>query len=516
MRSSKTLSLSLFAGLALAAPVYAAVSLDISSDKTFRQLKSSGKEVNVQFRGGTLSTNLDDGDFVFAGSCSADVYRPLGTLGCPTGTPAFVDYGSLPEFQDVTTFLGPYYNLTGLVSAIAIEPRNQDRAHLRSAPASTLQRPLYNFTDTSLAVYYNLHTSNVKLYEITGYRSLREYGFGDKERGRFDKEIIPGVYNYSFPRRNMPTLSANISSTIFPMTDGPLVRNSQRSGLRFETSGREWSKKGFLKLGTYRPNTLRWTGLTQKEIVASDRLYFSVKYLQNRRKPTSPVVEFGSEPDPITGEVSPISIFPTFQEGTDPRILLQSPLTGSFTLPPVLESGDTGIVRLELVRGLRTGGVTFDFSTRTFELPVTVANLYTDYAEIQFDKNAPNTGLLDDFDGDGYNNLTEWALKSSAVDKDSIPREPRPALQIDEEDRNGIVYPDYYGFRVLKQQGLEPGVRYRLQRSTDGGVTWVVVETDANWILFVDQSQIRLVSRTGGQPPGTAGDRYRVKVTRKR
>jgi hypothetical protein len=390
-----------------------------------------------------------------------------------------------------------------------------------------MKRPATGFVDESYGVYYNLHESNSVVESIISrYTFTQEYS--PTQNKKFNDEVVPGVYHYTFPRLKNEIVKVPISPVIYPMPDAYAIVNKQKTGVKFVNTNR-WSKKGFMELSYIKPNVIKWTGFTPSNVYAGvDALHFSVRYISDPKNPKSKVVTV----DPVTGE-SPASLFPAYVNGGDPRVTLPNPYINSFTLPPTLKSGARAVVELELDRFFQTGGVTYDFSTRKFQLPVEVVNRYTDYADVRFDGSTNNIDVLDDPDKDGFNNMTEWILGSRAEDKFSVPVEPVPVNHNDNYFYYWFYYyynyfrPQWFGFLVDKVQRNVPAVRYTLQRSTDKGITWSTFESDSNWLVTNTPEGIlvesRIISDNGTanifgddlyiQPPGTEGDRYRVKIT---
>jgi hypothetical protein len=510
MIRNKTLSLPLVSALlaSVAAPAVADVALSLSSQKTYRQTEAGATD----FRGGRFDITLRDGDGIYVGGCARDAYWPpnIPLDPCPGGSTAYVLYGEIdPEFPN----LGPYFWMTDVIPALIIEPRRSDLCTLEAAPASKLPRPSTDFKDSSYGLYYNLHEANVVESVITRYDSARTYN--PKQRGKFEDEIVPGVYHYSFPRLTAPTYRVPISPVIYPMPEGFAKLNNQKTGVQF-ISNERWTKDGFMEISYLKPNVIRWKGFAPSVTYpAVDNLYFSMRFLANEDDPLSNVTYV----NPDTSE-SPASLFPGYVSGGDPRILLANPFVDSFTLPPVFPGGSKAVIELELNRGFQTGGVTYDFSSRKFQIPIKVVNRYTDYTELRFsnDKNA-KTGILDDSDKDGFNNLNEWILESRADDSSSVPR---PIVALPRNVGNFFDPQPYFGFTYNKRKGTVPNVIQTLQRSTNGGNTWKKMVSDANWIVTNTPEQIIVQSRFDDvfafpvqpvQPPGTAGHLYRIKVT---
>jgi hypothetical protein len=518
----KNLSGPLFMALFIstAGPALAQVTLENSTHKEYRQYKS-GK---VVYRGGNYDVNLTDGNGLYWAGCETSFYYPpadILALGCGIGSTGFVTFGNVYEGQLDTT---PYLSIFDVAPARVVEPRHPELCILHAAPKSKLPRPSKDFIDDSYGVYYNLHTNYIREYVITRYRQSRDYG--KKKRVRFAEEIVPGSYHYKFPRLDEPGLLATVASPIYAMPEGHLKKRKRWYGVNY-TNTNSW-RGGFMTLGIWKPNTITWEGIDfTNTFAAVDSLYFSFRYMKDERNPRSKVVY--SNP---YGE-SPASIFPAFVTGEEPRILLKSVVEQKFTLPPIFPAGTKGVIELEIERAFQTGGVTYDNSTRRFQLPVMVLNRYSEYRDLRFPNGGKKTSLLDDFDLDGYNNMTEWILDSLADDPVSVPdqltTEDHPAVV---DNTWGYIWwtmePQYFGFSVLLKEATNPKVKQTLQRSKDLGKTWRTFRSDLDWDVNRDFPDIRVESKVSVddpdnpgqliqvQPPGTETDLYRIKVTRKK
>lgn len=516
MIRTKTLTWPLVSAIFATATISAKadVAFEISTHKGYRQHRDS----EIQFLGGDFDVFLRDGNGVVQGGCARGAYWPPNVPldPCPGGSTAYVHFGDVnPE----TPNAGPYFWMTEVIPAIIIEPRRPDLCMLRAAPASKLARPTNPFKDSSYGVYYNLHETNVSEYVISRYEYSRTYG--PKQLGKFEDEIVPGVYHYALPKLNQPEVKVAVSPVIYPMPEAFAKRNNVKSGVKFLVDSNKWRKNGYLELSYLRPNVIKWTGFSPSTVVSSvDNLYFSMRYISQPKNSRSPV----TYTDPFTGE-NPASVFPGFVSGGDPRVLLANPYVTSFTLPPIFEGGTRAVIELELDRDFQTGGVTFDHSTRKFQLPVIILNRYKEYADIRFRSNTKKgTGILEDFDKDGYNNLNEWILDSRGDDSSSIPRAPVPVTHAAVVDAVPVQL-QWFGFEVLKKRGTIPAVKYTLQRSKNGGKSWKTFNSDAQWTVTETNRTIRVESvvangfdpQTGYplyiQPPGTAAHLYRVKIT---
>ena len=545
MNRIKTLSLPLISAmLALAAlPANAQIALDLSSRATYRQFEGQD---TMTFSGGSFDINFTDGSVISIGGCNFIKYYPPGFfLGiCTLGTTGFLTSGTV----NGATLAFPYLLVTSVNPALVVAPRHAELVKLSAAPASSLPRPAGGFTDHSASLYFNLNTAgSIREYILTRYDATRAY---DKsQRDKFHEQIVPGVYHYSFPRLVNPILPATISATIYPMAEGFGKRNNVEQGFKFtNVNGSKFNKEGFVELSYIRPNAIQWNQLPPAVVFPGvDSLYFSIRVMSdqsNPKSPTVPVDNFSKKQQ---------AIFPSFTNDGDPRVLLASPLVSQFVTPPVFAGGTKGVVEVQLARNFKTGGVTYDFSDRKFQLPVVVVNRYSEYQELIIAMAKSNSEILKDTDGDGYNNLNEWILDSSALDAGSVPVAPVaqnvPTLyDFDYLDNffffgsTRIVRDQYYGFTIDQKLGTKPGIVYTLQRSKDKGKTWNKFVTDADWTVrkvvlapgvgsakanSPKRIQIWVESKynaTGelitdlnstiqGPPPGTHDDIYRVKIT---
>lgn len=523
MKQSKNLNFSLIlAIIAFAAlPASAQVRMELSSQKEYRQDKKK-----IKFTGGKFDINFTDGGVASVGGCNwIRYYRPGIFRGiCSEGTTGLLTSGTL----DDANLQEPYLLVTNVFPAVIVEPRSPDLVTLTAAPASKLPRPAGGFKDDSSSLFFNLHTTNVREFILTRYNTSRDYSA--KQRKKFEREIVTGVYHYKFPRLNNPNLFGAVKAVIYPMPEGLAKRNKKVEGFQFTKlngSKIKWNK-GFAEFSARRPNNIAWRKLSPNSVFpAVDGLFISLREMTTPNDPKSAVAAL---PDGTRTR----SIFPQFETGRDPRLQLASPFSDSFTFPPVLESGTTAILEVELQRNFQTGGVTFDNSSRRFQIPVIVVDRYSEYAKIVFGK--AKTPILNDSDGDGYNNLTEWILESDANQAGSIPVPPVPALVQEFVDPIfGSLGPEYFGFNVRKKRGTVPAVNYELQRSIDNGVTWAEFGSDDDWtveeITFNQLGMLRTEIQVRSlrfatanpadllqierpiQPPGTENHLYRVKVT---
>lgn len=469
MNRSKTLSLPLITALVAATAVSASAQLafEVSSQKTYRQDKDS-----IKFQGGKFEVNLTDGKIVYIAGCDFFQYIPPGYyVGiCGLGTNGRVISGNVGGASRAN----PYLLVTSIVPALVVEPRQPKLVTLIAAPASGLARPQGGFADNSVALYYNLHALQQREYVVSRYELSKNY---NKNQGaKFEEDIVTGSYRYSFPRLGQPNIPAPINAQINPMPEGLNKKNNVTSGFEFTTvNDDKWTKDGFVELSFANPNPIKWRPLSPNSVfVRADSLSFSIRVLKDQKNPRS-----GTDLiDNYSGKQQ--SVFPDYSSDGDPKLLLTNPFTGTFVLPPIFAGGTRGMVEVQVQRALSTSGVSYDLSTRKFQIPIVVVNKFSEYQESTFLKKGAKKNLLDDSDGDGFNNLNEWILDSNGADSESTPRQPVPAAVESAYDldylaffsRVRLVRGQYFGFTITKKLGTQPAVTETLQRSKDGGKTW--------------------------------------------
>jgi hypothetical protein len=515
MSRLKTLSLPIATLLATwaATPVQAQnTNFTASIAKTFRQSRAT----QASFRGGSFDVALRDGSVVYQAGCSdAEFFNP--STSCPLGSTGFTVFGRFDASPDPEPFL----SVSQVTTAFSVEPALPDSVFLGAAPFSRLPRPLYGFTDNSVGLFYNLfEPANLREYKVSSYRFSR--GYLADELTRMNQELVPGSYFFKFPKLKNPSVPITIATTIRALPDGYAKVNNQFSGVRFDT-GLGFDSDGFMRVSFNRPTTFRWSGLGTNLVNPNvDRLYISIRYLLDPSNPLSETTKF--RPNPVTGELEgPASLFPGFVSGSDPRILLPSPFTNFFNIPPIFPLGSTGVVELELNRNLASNAAIYDMSSRLYQIPIRFVNSYSDYANRSFGTNRRKIGLTEDFDGDRVNNMTEWVLNTRAQDASSVPK-PDPGLipggPVVPPTVPPTTTPTFFGILARKPVGYFPDVVGVLQRSTSVAPApdvWVDMVSDANWTVIDDGKTIGIVSKTGTAalptlPPGTAGHKYRWRV----
>jgi hypothetical protein len=241
MNRVKNLSIPLISALVASSvmPVNADLVFGLSSLKEYRQKKDG-----INFRGGEFDVFIRDGNLIYVGGCSRREFWPpnIPRDPCPGGSTAFLTAGNIADAQvleqaEIGGFgfspVGPYFWATSVAPAIVIEPRVASEGQLISAPASTLARPSRGFEDRSFAAQYNLLNTAVREYVFSIYENNKAYS--KNQNSRFNSDIVPGVYQYTFPRMGMPEVPAPFKATIFPMADILRTVNKQKRGFEFGT-----------------------------------------------------------------------------------------------------------------------------------------------------------------------------------------------------------------------------------------------------------------------------------------
>jgi hypothetical protein len=454
------------------------------------------------YEGGTFDVNLRDGLLTIIPGCVLPFYfNPIP--GCAPGATGFITAGDVDG--DGLEDAGSYVSVTSISPATIVRPFRPSEVLLASAPPSTLPRPLAGFTNDSRSVFFNIRTESIRQFDITLYDFTREYT--SAERGKYDKDIVPGSYIYKFPSLASTTIPVNLAINRFATIDGYRKLNNINVGFRFLNVTFD---DGFAVLNPFQINTIKWEGNSTSYIQpASDIMYFSIKALQD---PTDPL----SDPD-LT--VPPI--FPNFSgtPGT-PRVLLPSALESQYILAPnFLIPGQTGLIDVEFFILRRTNTVSFDRSVARFRMPVRVLNPFI----IPPPPNVNQVTLNDaqsDFDNDGVSNFSEWIFGSDRANSNSLPvfpslsfKPPTTAPQSSgAQTFAGETSSGAWEFKVNKIRNPQPKLKYEIQHSADM-VNWTTVTTsDPNWILTDDDvaAEIKVTSRT---PEVVGGGFFRAKVT---
>ena len=312
------------------------------------------------------------------------------------------------------------------------------------------------------------------------------------------EELPTGTYIFSYPRLNNPDLGSPVilPGTITPMIEA-LDRNT-RSNNGFRLTSGNWDGD-FYQLDPRLIHDFRWTGNDRSNILRGDQIYFSIR----------------------SADESSI-VFPP--RDTNP-IQLPDPTVQEYTLPPGFGLvGDEGVINVDFERFLRTTGVSFDTSRRSFRAKVRMVDSYDGFAKTYYELGT-STALTPagaDKDGDGTTNINEFGLefptielieslglnpltlgfvKPAANDARKTPALPAPALDID----NHIVV------RASVRPLSGTSLKYQfLQETTSGTKTKTkAIKAGRDWTITRVTETEQLVVR-GVPIPGVFVDHEHV------
>ncbi|MFD2255621.1 hypothetical protein ACFSSA_02950 [Luteolibacter algae] len=468
---------------------------------------------DVTFQGGSFNIGLRDGLLIYESPCILDEYFPpnppedlFGKGKCAQGATGYITAGDIDG--DGVNDSQAYATVSQIIAARSIRPFEPQNVRLVAAPPSELPRPLSGFTGSSAKVFFNIQSPiGSSEYSISGYRFSRVYLPGD--RSRFDKEIVPGSYTFTFPRLGQTPGTNNnpIAQTLnlFPTLDGYRKVNNQRVGFRFKNVIFDG---GFAVLDPNIVNVIEWEGNTGERIIpGNDTAYVSIRALTAPEDPNSGT----------TGEI----IFPNFT-GVSNQIILPSPVQTSYALAPgFLAPGESGLFEIEFSTYRPTTSVAFERSVRRFRLPVKMGNFMTTALRAALPANATNEQRdpSADYDGDGASNFAEWAFGSDPAKAGSVP--PAPSLELVNTQAAPGTFSEIgseshgqgcWEYKVDKLINPIPALDYHVEHSTDMK-TWVRIDkSDDKWNFQETSNQIK-VSCQDDELHG--GGFFRVKVVTK-
>ncbi|MEI6655560.1 MAG: thrombospondin type 3 repeat-containing protein [Verrucomicrobiota bacterium] len=461
-----------------------------STKRMYRQQDAN----TVNFREvGTFRVALADGSIKFAPTgCTGPTWFPKSAF-CSLGATGYIVKGDVAGAFDENGNAIPdgyrddfsYYEIASLTAAATIEPSRPDLVYLYSAPPSGLPRPLNLFADDCWVAYYNIMSEVIKEYDITRYSYGRDY----TQRDVMDKEIVPGLYQYSFPSLHRPIVPVIIPVVYHDIPEGSKLYGRVRQGFRYLTingEGMRWAPDGFVELDPRVVNTFKWEGNTETVIVPrADTMYFSILRLTDAPQgdPTRPAV-------PATPFIS--TLFPGFAAPGASRILLTNALQNTFKMPPgmirVTSPPTEGCMEVTLLRSLATSTICSDLSQRRYQCPVRFINTYAGWAAFIFPFGTPASARLPDADpdGDGFTNYQEWLAGTNPMLATSHPAPPSLAfVQGRASHSTSTAAAGFWETKVTKAD-VSPKITYSYEFSTDMQNWSPVVgdDSDPNWHLI--------------------------------
>ncbi|RYD37151.1 MAG: hypothetical protein EOP87_04100 [Verrucomicrobiaceae bacterium] len=502
----KTLSFTTLTLAAALLPADAFFRAGFKIDKEYRQ-GPSGAPV---FRSGKGDLYVVDGILTVTGCANNGIPVPFGidtTIGCNIGSNGV-------SFDGDGTPVPEYKEIVGVEAASTVEPGRHDLVSLYARPSFDFPQDGLGVASISTVLFFDLLSANGDIREyrlagrglrgnqfVPGYRFIRNYGPGD--RGRMEREIVPGVYLFRFPMINRPTTPLYLNFPVRATVEG-FVEKPIRGGFRFTGVG-PFSPSGFAQYDVNLISEFRWEGLNQGGVSSGDRLYISFR----------PLSGLGNNPDAPLIVVTDANGFETFPNDFPPvpnvRILLPSPVQNFYNLPPgFFAVGDNTVLELTLERDPRVG--LSAVSTRRFQLPITFVAGFPGAMAAAFPKDTP-AALMEknaDPDGDGVSNWLEWLSGSDPYTANAPASLSQLAFVPPTTRRSGQTTPGYWHMSIDRRAGLPAGVSVTVESSTDLESWAPVEENDPHWLIedIRTEPRIRILSRT---PELTDKRYFRVK-----
>ncbi len=195
---------SLFAAALLLAPALSpAESVFFQNTKEWRQLDATV----LEYLGGETNMFAVDGYWVLSPCLHPSPFIIPPNILCPLGTTGFIAQGDIDE--DGENDQGSFWSISEVVPALRIEPFRPDLFRLLSAPPSGFTEILratdgdvsaiFDVTDRSVIIWYDVLTDLIDDYEITQYTALRSYGTGQQELDRHYHDVPWGPYKFILP-----------------------------------------------------------------------------------------------------------------------------------------------------------------------------------------------------------------------------------------------------------------------------------------------------------------------------
>ena len=484
----------------------------------------------------SFRVGLNDGYFIIpATMCNRRAwFPPAPAPGCGTGASAYLIFGDIVNRDGTRNdYLNRYWEMSSIVPAAFISPYHPELCSLWAAPPSNLARPQALFGDNSVSAFWNINTETTKQYDVTNYFYALTYN----TRYEMDHAIVPGVYDFLFPKLKQPTVPVKVPSVLQHIPEGDIMNGKVRQGVRItKLNGLplNWSPDGYVLFDPRLINTFEWVGNDAGEIFPTDSLYFGVlNYTTVNATPGLPPLS----PDrrdvpPKTTGMGNSTLFPGFIAPGTPWVLMPTPLQKSFAMPggiielyvwidvtnPVtgvvtrVNTGviTEGVVELTLVRNVWSSAIARDTSQRRFQLPVRCIDTYEGWATFNFDYGTPPEDRLPgaDPDHDGFTNYQEWknGTKPQTVNARPVPstlsfvqgsavRSTDASTEGHWETKMG-KFPGSSMPSTMPSTMSSSAVVYEYEFSTDMQNWRVIKQDDPDWELIESADEIGLRSRS--------------------
>lgn len=440
-------------GLSLAAApaVRADLYMQFSANKNCLQ---SGPFTQT-FTSGSFEVQVRDGLIILDGSCVIDpqpiFFGPSALPPCPLGATAFIATGDVDR-DGIRDDL-QYWSVLNDIPAYYIEPYRPELVSLSAAPASTLPRPLALFRDDGVTSFFDLRGTTIQ-YDQARYEQVRDYLAGNGELARMKRDLPFGQYQYTYPSLGRPERPLSIPVTLTPFVDPYQPTTEDRTGFRI-TNGR-WNA-GSVEMDPRVINKITWQGNNNRYVRPGvDTLHFGI---------------YNAADTAIT--------FPPSGDLTIPN-----PLTTYYNIPPFFYAvGDTGVARFTFNRTMALNTISYDVSSRRYKFKIRFIDTYAGFSAITYPlgSTTTRTRTTGDYDGDGFNNLLEYAYGSDVTNKSIIATSTVAA------PTDLVVTPLAGNIKQINfptNSTVFPLVPNILQKSVDGGVTWVTqVYPGVDWAV---------------------------------
>ncbi len=439
--------LSFFAASAAHADLY----MDFSANKTCLQTAP----FEQTFTGGSFEVFLRDGLIIIDGSCVTQPqlvrFPPSALPPCPLGATGFIATGDVDR-DGVRDDL-QYWSLLNVIPAYYVEPYRPDLVLLSAAPASTLPRPLGLFRDDGVTSFYDIRGTTLQ-YDQSRYELVRPYEAGNGELARMNRDLPFGQYQYTYPSLGRPVKPLAIPVTITPLVDPFQPTTKERTGFRV-TSG-FWTG-GSMELDPRVINKISWQGNTRTSVTPGvDRLLFGIY------NATDTAITF-----PPSGNLT-----------------IPNPLTTFYNIPPFFYNvGDTGIGRFTFARNRALNSISYDVSQRQYKFGIRFIDTYAGFTAITYPLGTSflRTAPSGDYDSDGNANLLEYAYGSDVLGRSFVlPSTTAAPTAFTVTNLAG----NFKQLNFPTNSTAFPALPNILQRSTNGGTTWVnEVVPGPNWVV---------------------------------
>lgn len=497
--------------------------LSFQDNKTYQQVGPR----SFNFLEGEWLVRLSDGFFNLAG-CGGPTGIPMTVPvlpdfiapnpGCPLGTTASISAGSALDGSNAPGGDGTD-DLQGFISVQPIPvpfrfvaPNRVGEVFLNAAPLSRLPRPLPGgWSDDGVTIFYDRVNGPLQQFDFTRYNFTRNYDAGDAELRRMLEEVVPGTYNYSFPRNPVgltplqQQVPLPVSVTHRPMLEAFPGRGLIQGNLSFAVTNDERWVDGELLIDPRVGFRFEWFGLSGQNILPGDMTMFSMI------NPVTEQIVF-----PVVGDLA--------SDDARVPIVIPTPSTGFNFVPGLFTLGEGPLTaRITYMRNFSSTNQSTDNSMRTFEWTVNFVDSFDGFVQqlTSFDPLADDPAMakdalpaditegdLDpdaDYDGDGFTNFTEFALETSFLNPAESPL-IRPRVST----IGRCIY------ELPKRQNVIPEIQYEVEVAIidENGVISdyrVIGDNDPDWRIVDGPQFYRVISRNVGS---TLPCLFRPKITK--